>query len=55
MKKTYQKPTITVVSVMTQNMLAASTELTIGESYRGGDIQSKGRGNSADDDFDGLW
>ncbi len=49
MKKAYQIPTTTVVNIELQQMIAASEEVTIGGSYRGGAIQSR-QGSSWDDE-----
>lgn len=56
MKKTYIQPSVELVRVKTESMIAASEQIQLGGSYSGGEIQSKERGSrTADDDFDGLW
>ena len=54
MKKTYMQPSIKVVKVQVEKMIAES--IKVGNAYNGGDIQSKERGTrNAGDDFDDLW
>ena len=50
MKKTYQNPEIKVVKVQMAQMIAASTDVTLGGSYGGGEIQSRRNGSLWDDD-----
>ena len=56
MKKTYMQPSVEVVKVQTETMIAASDSLGLGGQYSGGEIQSKERGTrNSDDDFGDLW
>ena len=58
MKKTYQKPEITVTSVVPQTLIAASDKIQVGDSYKGGSIGAKDRGDYEPEDntsFGDLW
>jgi len=41
MKKTYKNPEMEVVKIETQQMLAASDQVGIGNDYNGGTIQAR--------------
>ncbi|MBQ9641620.1 MAG: hypothetical protein IJV06_08675 [Bacteroidaceae bacterium] len=59
MKKTYQKPEITVTSVVPQTLIAVSGDkIQLGGSYSGGKIGAKDRGDYEPEDntsFGDLW
>ena len=56
MKKTYMQPSIKVVRVQVEKMIAESIKMGGAFGGNAGDIQSKERGTrNAGDDFDDLW
>ena len=58
MKKTYMQPSVEVVKVQTETMIAASDSVSLGGAFSGSasDIQSKERGTRNEaDDFGDLW
>ena len=55
MKRTYIQPSVATVKVNLESMIAASETMTMGGSYKGGEIQSKERGSRTAEDFDEIW
>lgn len=50
MKKIYSNPSITVVSISLQRMIAASNEVQMGSDYSGGTVGARQSGSFWDED-----